>query len=115
MIGLLFLICLMLTLKEIKKNVKRFLVFYCGSELFPTETSKQANKQTDMFLCPGHNVQACKLICLNAVRRPFKAEVSPLCCQSIRDKDRFGFVETMLGRTAVKCYFPSFSITACAA
>lgn len=34
MIGLLFLICLMLTLKDIKKNVKRFLVFHRGGELF---------------------------------------------------------------------------------
>lgn len=28
MIGLLFLICLMFTLKEIKKNVKRLLIFH---------------------------------------------------------------------------------------
>lgn len=42
MIGLLFLICLMLTLKEIKRNVKRFLVFHRGSELFPDRKKKKS-------------------------------------------------------------------------
>lgn len=71
MIGLLFLICLMLTLKEIKKNAKGFLVFRCGSELFPNR------KQTDKQKCSlwlGHHVQPCKLICLNAIRKPLKAD-----------------------------------------
>lgn len=36
MIGLLFLICLMLTLKDIKKNVKRFLVFHMAVSSFLT-------------------------------------------------------------------------------
>lgn len=41
MIGLLFLICLMLTLKDIKKNVKRFLVFHRGGELFLDRKKKK--------------------------------------------------------------------------
>lgn len=81
MIGLLFLICLMLTLKEIKRNVKRFLVFHRGSELFPDRKKK---KKPSLWL--GHSVQPHKLICPNVIRRPFKAEVSLLRCQSTRTR-----------------------------
>lgn len=41
MIGLLFLICLMLTLKKIKKNVKRLLIFHCGIGLSEFLTRKE--------------------------------------------------------------------------
>lgn len=106
MIGLLFLICLMLTLKDIKKNVKRFLVFHRGGELFLDRKKKKPS------LWLGHSVQPGKLICPNVIRRPFKAEVGLLCRQSIRDKGRLGFAEAMLGKTAVKCHWSSLWVTA---
>lgn len=66
MIGLLFLICLMFTLKEIKKNVKRLLIFHRGSGLSELPTGKERS------LWLEHSVQPCKLICPNDIRRHFK-------------------------------------------
>lgn len=91
MIGLLFLICLMFTLKEIKKNVKRLLIFHCGGGLSELLTGKEHS------LWLEHNVQPHKLICPNDIRRhlkPISVPIHSLCWQSQQGqgKDRLGFV-----------------------
>lgn len=52
MIGLLLLICLMLTLKEIKKNIKRFLAFHHGSGLSEFLTEKEYSLRLECNVQP---------------------------------------------------------------
>lgn len=94
-IGLLFLMRLLFTRKEIKKNVKRLLIFHYGIGLSELLTGKEDS------LWLEHNVQPSKLICPNDIRRHLKPKSAPIQSLCWRDpwaqgKDAFGLGEVVM-------------------
>lgn len=115
-IGLLFLMCLMFTGKEIKTNVKRLLIFHYGIGLSELLTGREDS------LWLEHNVQPRKLICLNDIRwrlKPKSAPVQSLCWQhpQARGKDTHGLGEVATRSNSWEmplflCFVSSFSFLA---
>lgn len=90
MIGLLFLIRLMFTLKEIKKNVKRLLIFHSGVGLSELLTGKEHSLWLEHKVQPRR-----KLICPNDSRRHLKPKSAPI--HSLRGQSRHGWGKDRLG------------------
>lgn len=115
-IGLLFLMHLMFTRKEIKKNVKRLLIFHYGIGLSELLTGKEDS------LWLEHNVQPCKLICPNDIRwhlKPKSAPIQSLCGQNpqVQGKDMLGLGEVVMRSNSREtplflCFVSSFSFLA---